>query len=455
MRVIVCTLCALLAVSIGTRAAAADDLATKRKPNLIIILSDDQGYGDLSCYGSKTIRTPNIDRLARDGARLTTFYAAAPICTPTRAALMTGRLAKNNLATPLHVPDNHGLEPRAITLAEGLQDQGYHTACIGKWHLGHKPDHYPTRHGFDFYFGTPMGHMFNRPAIGKAIGDTSDLFLRDEQPIPFPPNEDLTEAFTTAAVKFIDTHANRPFFLFLAHSMPHEPLAVSKRFAGKSEGGLYGDVIECIDWSTGQVLEALSRNGLTENTVVVFTSDNGPKRGHGSACPLRGFKHQPYEGGVRVPCVIRGPALIKPGLEIDSITNIMDLYPTFLTYAGSGGVPKVRGYWRGAWDGQDISQLLAGAKEAKPVHNEFYYVVRHGVPAGVRQGRWKLLEQANKNPELYDLEADLAETKNLADKFPKIVKTLQTRLARFEVIRLASDYRSGPKRNWLRPAKPE
>ena len=207
------------------------------RPNLIVILTDDQGYGDLGCFGSATTKTPNIDRMAREGARLTSFYAAAPICTPTRAALMTGTYATRvGLTTPLHVYDDIGLNPAETTLAEALREQGYRTACIGKWHLGHRPRHYPTRHGFDLYWGTPLGHMFNRPEVGRAVGDASDLFLDNEEEIPFPDDADLTERLTAEATAFVRAKHDRPFFLLLSHTMPHEPLAASSRFRGRSEG---------------------------------------------------------------------------------------------------------------------------------------------------------------------------------------------------------------------------
>lgn len=397
--------------------------AAEGPPNFVLILTDDQGYGDLGCYGSKQIATPHIDRLAETGVRLTSFYAAAPICTPTRAALMTGcHAARVGLPTPLHVYDEIGLHPDEVTLPEALGELGYRTACIGKWHLGHTPPFYPTRHGFDVYFGTPLGHMFNRPPVGKAKGDTSDLFLDGEQRIPMPADADLTELLTDAAVGFIGKQTKRrPFFLYLAHTMPHEPLAVSQRFSGKSRGGLYGDVIECVDWSTGRVLAALEEHGHLTNTVVVFTSDNGPKKGHGSAGPLRGFKHEPYEGGVRVPCLVSAPGRLEGGRRIDAITTIMDLYPTFVRIAGGKVSPQqVR-------DGTDLWPLLTGKENAKPPHTEHFYFVRHGVLAGVRDSRWKLLKQRG-NVELYDLANDIGETNDLAGEHPEIVERLAKRM---------------------------
>ena len=409
------------------------------RPNFVLILTDDQGYGDLGCFGSTTIATPNLDRIAREGARLTSFYAAAPICTPTRAALMTGCYATRvGLETPLHVYDHAGLDPEETTIGEALQNLGYRTACIGKWHLGHLPQHYPTRHGFDVYWGTPLGHMFNRPEVGRAIGDVSDLFLEGETEIPFPENGELTERITEQSIQFIADNRDRPFFLFVSHPMPHEPLAVSERFAGQSDGGLYGDVIECIDWSTGKIIDALREHGLAENTVVVFTSDNGPKKGEGSAGPLRGFKHDPYEGGVRVPCIAYAPGRIPAGLEIDSITTIMDLYPTFVRMAG--GEPSEHQ----VIDGRDLTPLLrrepatgepatgdaatGDAAVASGPHQEFYYFVRYGALAGIRQGQWKLLWKPDQAAELYDLDQDLGESNNLAAQHPRIVAGLQQRL---------------------------
>ncbi|MBI1372455.1 MAG: sulfatase-like hydrolase/transferase [Phycisphaera sp.] len=417
-----CVVALLLVVgAFASTVARADD-----KPNFVVILTDDQGYADLGCFGSPTIHTPNIDRMARGGVRLTSFYAAAPICTPTRAALMTGCYATRvGLPTPLHVFDEIGLNPAEVTLPEVLQQRGYRTACVGKWHLGHAPAFYPTRHGFDVYWGTPLGHMFDRPAVGKAVGDTSDLFLDNETAIAFPDHGDLTERLTDVAVRFIAENKRRPFFLFVSHPMPHEPLAVSPRFAGKSKGGLYGDVIECIDWSTGRILAALEEHGLTERTVVIFTSDNGPKKGHGSAAPLRGFKHQPYEGGVRVPCVAYAPGRIPAGRTVDAITTVMDLYPTLAGLAGAPVSPQqVR-------DGRDIWPLLTGESNAEPAHREFFYFVRHGVLAGVRDERWKLLEQKGLT-ELFDLVADISESSNVAGQHPEIVARLTARMQAFE-----------------------
>jgi arylsulfatase A len=411
----VCTLLLLASVA----AAAAP-------PNFVVILTDDQGYGDLGCYGSTTIKTPNIDRMAAEGARFTSFYAAAPICTPTRAALMTGcHAARVGLSTPLHVFDNIGLAPEETTLPEALQTLGYRTALVGKWHLGHSPEHYPTRHGFDEYRGTPLGHMFHRAETEKTKGDTSGLFLEGEATVSFPEHGDLTEGTTAWAVDFIKNNAGAPFFLLVAHSMPHDPLAVSERFAGKSAGGLYGDVIESIDWSTGQIVDTLKTNGLADNTVVIFTSDNGPFKKHGSAGPLRGFKHEPYEGGLRVPAVAWAPGRISAGQQIDDIVTIMDIYPTLVSMAGGAASKKQ------VVDGRDVSPLLFGQADAF-THDEFFYFVRHGVLAGIRQGDWKLLLRKGKEVELYNLKADLGESKNVAGDYPELVGRLKARMEGFD-----------------------
>lgn len=404
-------------------AAARTHAKETNRPNIILILTDDQGYGDLGCYGSKTIKTPWIDQMAKEGARLTTFYAAAPICTPTRAALMTGCHAiRVGLPTPLHVYDHIGLSPTEVTLPELLQSHGYKTGCIGKWHLGHLPPFYPTRHGFDHYYGTPLGHMFNRPAVGRNANDASDLFLANEKKIPFPPVQTITQRLTEKAVAFITANRNHPFFLYVAHTMPHEPLAVAPRFKGKSKAGLYGDVIEEIDWSTGQILQAVKKHNLDKKTLIIFTSDNGPKKGHGTTGPLRGHKHQPYEGGIRVPCIAWAPGQVPSGKVIGAMATIMDLYPTFAALVGAR-LPKDQ-----VLDGRDISSLLLGKKGSKSPHSRFFYFVRHGALAGVREGKWKLLMQKGR-PELYDLEKDIGEANNIAKQHPKIVVRLQAQMA--------------------------
>jgi len=426
----------LLSGSMSEAAEFAEQQGRSEQPNFVLILTDDLGYADLSCFNAAEIRTPHLDQMASAGVRLTSFYAAAPICTPTRAALMTGCYATRvGLPTPLHVYDEIGLNPKEVTLPEVLRQAGYQTTCIGKWHLGHSPRFYPTEHGFDHYWGTPLGHMFNRPAVGRAIGDTSDLFLDDTDRIPFPDDADLTEQLTEQAVRFLEQKHDQPFFLFLSHPMPHEPLAVSDRFAGRSQAGLYGDVVECLDWSVGEILAALERQNLARNTVVIFTSDNGPKKGHGSADPLRGYKHDPYEGGMRVPCIAYAPGMLPAGNVSNEITCIMDLYPTFANLAGADfTAEQVR-------DGKDLWPLLRGDEKQGP-HQEFFYFVRHGVLAGMRRGDWKLLHHKDRT-ELYDLRDDISESHNLAEAKPQLVRALTARMRQFEAEVKASSRPAG------------
>lgn len=397
----------------------------ERPPNFVVILTDDQGYADLGCYGAEAIDTPEIDRMSAEGMRFTNFYAAAPICTPTRAALMTGSYATRvGLGTPLHTPDNYGLNPDEITLAEVLRDAGCATGCVGKWHLGHHDAFLPTRQGFDYYYGTPMGHMFR--TINPAEKRT-ELFLRNEERISHPPTPELTERFTEEAVHFIARHRDEPFFLYLAHTMPHIPLEASERFRGTSDGGLYGDVIETIDWSTGQVLQAIRDMGLAEETYVIFTSDNGPHKGDGSAGPFRGHKHSAYEGGVRVPGIVWGPGRVPAGSASDAVVATFDLYPTLASLAGAQ-VPTDR-----VIDGEDLAPLWHGMDNASP-HDQFIYYVRHGRVAGLRVGAWKLLVEVETGPwshegvALYNLAKDPGEQKNLAAKHPEKVEAMREQL---------------------------
>jgi arylsulfatase A-like enzyme len=296
---------------------AADSGA--RPPNVVIIFADDLGYGDLGCYGHPTVRTPHLDRMAAEGMRFTSFYSAANVCTPSRAALLTGRLpVRNGMAGKRHVlfPDSaSGLLPDEITIARALKPRGYATAAIGKWHLGHRPQFLPTAHGFDSYYGIPYSNDMDRVAdfpkgFAGFYAPKSDYWqvpvLRNEREIARPAQqEQLTTDYTNEAVNFIRGQKARPFFLYLAHTMPHVPLFVSEKFRGRSRRGLYGDVIEELDWSVGQVLETLRAEKLDRNTLVFFTSDNGPwltfKDLAGSAGPLRDGKGGTWEGGMRVP----------------------------------------------------------------------------------------------------------------------------------------------------------
>ncbi|MGH9632811.1 MAG: sulfatase family protein, partial [Bryobacteraceae bacterium] len=306
----------------------------ERPPNFVILLCDDLGYGDLGCYGNKSIRTPNIDRMASEGTRLTEFYAA-PTCTPSRASLLTGRYPLRSGLTRVLGPREHfGIPDSEITLAEALKQRGYRTACIGKWHLGDRPPYRPNRHGFEHFYGLLYSNDMMLPIVEwppiKLFNDRTVI----ESPVE---QSSLTQRFTGEAIRFIDANKDNPFFLYLPYTMPHLPWSASANFVGKSAHGLYGDMVEEIDWSAGEVLKALARNGVDKDTVVVFLSDNGPElitpAPGGSAGPFRGGKGSTWEGGVRVPCIIRWPGTVPNGVERDGICSTMDLFATFTQIA--------------------------------------------------------------------------------------------------------------------------
>ena len=376
------------------------------KPNIVLIFTDDQGYNDVGCYGAPQIRTPNLDRMAAEGARFTDFYSAAPVCTPSRGALMTGCYPQRcGMAEVRHVifpRDTYGIHDNEVTMAEMLKDAGYATACIGKWHLGHEPQFLPTRHGFDRFFGAPYSNDM-----------VPFYMLRDATIVEQTVDQDqLTQRYTQEAVDLIEHHRDRPFFIYLAHSMPHIPLHVSDRFRGTSAGGLYGDVIEELDCSTGEILRALKRNGLDDNTLVVYTSDNGPWLTQGDygglATPLRDGKGTAYEGGMREPCIMRWPGRIPAGHECRELTTTMDLFPTFAGLAG-GHVPADR-----VIDGKDIWPLMAGVPGAITPHEAFFYYDDNELIA-VRSGDWKLhfIPDRKWDATLYNLATDPGEQKNV------------------------------------------
>src|SRR5690348_15366289 len=310
----------LVGAALGSRLRAAP----AKTPNIIVILCDDLGYGDLGCYGSK-IRTPNLDRMASEGMRFTNCCSADPVCSPSRAALLTGRYPTRVGVPRVLVPqDKDGLNLDETTLANVLKARGYKTMCIGKWHLGRPAQYLPTNRGFDEYFGIPYSNdMTPRPLMHntEVIEEPAKL-------------ETLTPRYTEQAVKFIELSKDAPFFLYLPHTYPHIPLAASSRFRGKSRAGLYGDVIEELDWSAGEVLQALKRNGLDNNTLVMFSSDNGPWY-QGSPGGLRGRKGMTYEGGVREPFIARFPGKIPAGQVCHGVTSMLDIFPTVARLTGS------------------------------------------------------------------------------------------------------------------------
>ncbi|HUS92354.1 MAG TPA: sulfatase [Phycisphaerae bacterium] len=418
---------------------AAQAAKAKRRPNFVVILCDNLGYGDVGCFGSTKHRTPRVDRLAAEGMRLTSFYATSGVCTPSRASLMTGCYPRR---VSLHVDENgrqvlfpvarKGLHPEEVTIAEVLKAAGYATACIGKWHLGDQPEFLPTRQGFDSYFGIPYSDdMTERPGQGWPPLP----LMRNERVVEAPADRNtLTRRYTEQAVRFIEAHRDGPFLLYLPHAMPGSTAApfASERFRGKSANGPYGDSVEELDWSTGEVLAALRRAGIDRDTLLVWTSDNGAPRRQppqGSNAPLRGWGYTTAEGGMRVPCVVRWPGRISAGGRCDEVCTTMDLLPTFARLAGAA-LPTGR-----ALDGKDIWPLLSGEPGATSPHEAFFYYHMAQLQA-VRAGRWKLylpLEkkqvgfggQGRKAPaELYDLDADLGETVNLADRRPDVVQRL-------------------------------
>ena len=395
-----------------------------RAPNVIIVFTDDQGYGDLSCFGHPTIHTPHIDRMAAEGMKLTQFYVPSPVCSPSRAALLTGCYPKRvNMHKHVIFPSyDYGLHTDEVTIADMLADHGYATGCFGKWHLGHRDGLLPTDQGFDVFFGVPysndMSQFHRKP---KNNYKHSLPLMRDKEIIEWEPDQRLlTKRCTEEAVAFIDEHADQPFFVYVPHSMPHIPLYASDEFRGKSPHGLYGDVIEEIDWSVGALRTALERNGIDENTIFIFTTDNGPwlpfKEHGGSAGPLSGGKGSNQEGGQRVPCVVWSPDRIPPGTVCREVTTTMDLLPTIAVMTGAHA-PNDR-----VIDGHDISPLLERAPGAESPTDVFLYYTARGELAGIRRGKWKLLFEQE---QLFDLEVDIAEQWNLAEKNPELVRELR------------------------------
>ncbi len=436
---------------------------TMARPNFIVILTDDLGYNDLGCFNSTCIKTPRIDRMAGEGLKLTSFYAGAPLCSPSRASLLTGcyppRVAERYGKKHLHTI----LDSSEILLPEILKETGYVTAAIGKWHLAGcradaistdpthgnlsrygmcDPSMMPRQKGFDSYFGIPYSNDMDPVVLMRDNAFVEYLGQTEKQ-------AGLTTRYTDEALGFIEKHAHAPFFLYLAHNMPHTPLYPNEKFAGKSDNGFYGDCVEEIDWNTGRILDKLKELGIDDKTFVIFTFDNGPwivqdvqgrnpdaitsRLQSGRADPLRGFKMTTWEGGPRVPCVMWWPSVIPGGRASDELVTAMDIYTTFADLAGAR-IPDNR-----IIDGLQMMPLLSGTTAVSP--RECYYFYQFTHLHGVRSGSWKLLLPRSARPPelgwygdmlheeineitLFDLETDIGETRNLADQHPDIVSRL-------------------------------
>jgi len=401
------------------------------RPNVVIIFTDDQGYGDLSCNGHPTIRTPNIDRLAAEGVKLSQFYVASPVCSPSRAALLTGCYPKR-VSMHQHVifPQyDYGLHTDEVTIADMLRERGYATGCFGKWHLGHRPGLLPLDQGFDEYVGVPysndMAQIHRQPDNGYAFRLP---FMNGNDVTEWEPDQRLlTKRYTEATVDFIERHQQQPFFAYVPHSMPHIPLYASKEFEGRSARGLYGDVIEEIDWSVGQIIKTLDRLGLSDNTLVIFMSDNGPwlpfKLNGGSAGLLRGGKGSNWEGGQRVPFLAKWPAQIPAGRVCREVATTMDVLPTLAAVTG-GSLPSSI-----VLDGHDMRELLVASGSAKSKTEQFLYYTSNGELHGIRRGPWKLKFEPI---ELFQIEHDVSEQWNVADQHQDLVAELRELAVRLD-----------------------
>ncbi len=425
----------------------ADARPARQHPNFVIIFTDDQGYQDVGVFGSPNIKTPNLDQMAKEGVRFTDFYAAQAVCSASRVALLTGCYPNRvGIRGALGPQSKIGINAEETTIAEVVKPQGYATAIYGKWHLGHLPEFLPTRHGFDEYFGLPYSNDMwpFHPTAGKRF---PDLPLIENETVINPKvtgkeQAQLTTWYTEHAVSFINKNHDRPFFLYVPHSMPHVPLFVSDKFKGKSEQGLYGDVIMEIDWSVGQIRQALKENGIEENTLVIFTSDNGPWLSYGdhagSALPLREGKGTAWDGGQREPCIMAWPGQIPADSVCHQMAMTIDILPT-IAYLSGGKVPQDR-----IIDGKNIWPLMSGEQGAKSPHDVLYFYWGDHLNA-VRSGKWKLhfphpyrslkdkpgsggtpgpYVQKKTGLALYNLEDDVSESKNVADQHPDVVKRL-------------------------------
>ncbi|MEM7379634.1 MAG: sulfatase [Bacteroidota bacterium] len=413
-------------------------------PNVVLIFTDDQGYQDVGVFGSPDIKTPNLDQMASEGVQLTNYYAVQAVCSASRAGILTGcypnRIGIHNAMMP---DSNIGLHPSETTLAEMLKELGYATAIFGKWHLGDHPDFLPTKHGFDEYFGIPYSNDMwpYHPQQGPIFDfDPLPLYNNEQVIDTLTDQSQLTTKITEHSVDFINRNKDNPFFLYVPHPQPHVPLFVSDKFKGKSERGLYGDVIMEIDWSVGQIMQALKDNGLDENTLVIFTSDNGPWLSYGnhagSALPFREGKGTAWEGGHREPFIARFPKGLPKSLKVDTPVMAIDILPTIAELTGAKLPDTVI-------DGKSALKVLTGKQSESPQQAYFFYY-RVNELHGVRYGKWKLYFPHNyrtmkggtpggdglpgeynhidlANIELYDLSTDISETEDVAGQYPEVV----------------------------------
>lgn len=425
--------------------------------NFVVVFADDLGWGDLASYGHPTMSTPNLDRLAAEGQRWTNFYVGASVCTPSRAALLTGRLpVRSGMMGGRRVlfPDSSkGIPASEVTIAEMLKEKGYKTAHVGKWHLGHLPEFLPTRNGFDSYFGIPYSNDMDATFKPKNRTEYYDRFwaplieswnvplMRDEEVIERPANQPtITKRYGEEAAAFIRKSKDSPFFLYLAHSMVHVPLFSSDEFSGVSRRGLFGDTVAEIDWSVGLIMDTLEELGLTEKTLIVFTSDNGPwltfDAHGGSAGLLRLGKGSTWDGGMRVPGIFRQPGTVKPGV-VQEIGATMDLLPTFAAMSGAKKPNKTL-------DGYDLSDVLQGKTDKSPRQEIFYYRSA-GAPEiwAVRLGPWKAHYKTKSGyrsdpilehdpPLLFNLEVDPGESYNVADEHPEKIAEIAELIKRHQ-----------------------
>ena len=451
----------LFALSLFFVGSCKPKVAEEKKPapNVVIVFTDDQGYQDLSCFGSPNIYTPHLDQIAADGLRLTNFYAAQAVCSASRAALLTGCYPNRiGIKGALFPQSKIGINPMETTLAEMLQEQGYKTGIFGKWHLGHLPKFLPNNHGFDEFMGIPYSNdMWPVDYEGNQVDKNHRKAKRYPQ-LPFFKNFDvvkeiktledqaqLTTELTEAAVDFIERNKDTPFFLYVPHPMPHTPIAVSDKFKGKSDQGRYGDVIMEIDWSVGQIMNKLKEHQLDKNTIFIFTSDNGPWLNFGnhagSASPLREGKGTAWEGGQREPCVVSYPNGIEGGRVIDTPMMTIDLLPTIAEITGAK-LPELK------IDGKSVWDIWTGKSNKSP-HDAYFFYYKSNELHGVRYNGWKLYfphtyrslngREGGKDGypvnydmneideiELYDLKNDISESKNVADQHPKIVLEIKS-----------------------------